>query len=47
MIFNYLDLEVAEQSVDLAFVEMVVRVVGLDFEVERVEQAKENIVVEK
>ena len=35
--FYYLDLEVPKQAIDLAFVEMVMKVVGLDFEVERVE----------
>jgi len=43
--FYYLDLEVVEQEIDLASMEMVVNVVGLDFVVERVEEVEENIVV--
>jgi len=42
-----LDLEVVEHTSNLDFVEMVMKVVGLDFEFERVEQAEESIVVEK
>ena len=45
--YNYSDLEVVAQAIDLVFEEMVVKVMDLDSEVELVEHVKENIAVVK
>ena len=45
--YYYLDLEVVEQLIDLVFVEIVMKVVDLDYEVKLLGHVEENIVVEK